>query len=332
MKNSQKGFVRLLFIMLVIVILLGGAYVYLDGKGYFSQNELKTFKSSGDQFSSYEFQYPKDWKVYQESPVLLYLTKGKDTFSGDIYQYISNPKNVLFSIGMSGVLANSEDLIKSVYKPIEIGTSEIGGNRIIWFTKRDTNEVSSKTNLLSKIYVLNTPYVGKRTISFNLVPYSAENSQENVKVLEGIVTSFKVKETEAGTIERQAREAKTTTVQGVKNDPDDVNLRAKDAMIRSAISSLRDIITAYWENNKKSYTGLCSNQEAQKLINVAREPGPTRCLAKTQSVMITVKLNLGDYYCISVKTNEYGIPLDERGDVTNKDYQSIFAKTTLSCK
>lgn len=330
MKNLQKGFVRLLLALLIIV-LFGGAYIYLDGKGYFSQNELKTFKSSGDKFGFYEFQYPNDWKVYQESPKNIYLSKGKDTFDGNVYQYISNPKNVLFSIGVSGELA-SEDLIKAVFKPIEIGTSEIEGNRIIWFIRRDTNEISAKTNLLTKVYVLNTPYVGKRTISFNLVPYSAENSQENIKVLENIIASFKVTETKVGTTERQAREAKTTTVQGVKNDSDNIHLKAKDAMIRSAISSLRDIMSAYWENNKKSYTGLCSNPEVQKMINVAREPGPTHCLAKAQSVMITAKLNLGDHYCISVKTDEYGIPLDERGDVTDKDYQSIFSKTTLSCK
>ncbi len=331
MKNNQKGFVRLLVIALVIVILFGGSYVYLDGKGYFSQNELKTFVSSGDQFGSYEFQYPNDWSVYKESSKNIYLSKGKDTFNGNVYQYISNPKNVLFGVGVSSEIANI-DLIKSVYKPTEIGTSEIGGNRIIWFVVRDTNEISAKTNLLTKVYVLNTPYVGKRTISFNLVPYSAENSQEKTKILEDMIASFKVTETKAGTMERQAREAKTTTVQGVKNDPDDVSLRAKDARIKSVISSLRDIISAYWENNKESYTGLCSNQEVQKLINEVREPGPTRCLAKAQSVMITAKLNLGDYYCISAKTDEYRIPLDERGDVTNKDYQSIFSKTTLSCK
>lgn len=332
MKNNQKGFVRFLVIILAIIVLLGAAYLYFGGKEYLSQNELKAFKSAGDQFGSYEFQYPNDWQVYSESSGILYLAKGTSNFDGNIYQYISNPKNVLIGMGMSSLLVDTEEMIKSIEKPVEIGTSQIGNNKIVWFTRKDPNEVSSKTNLLSKIYVLNTPYVGKRTITLSLVPYSAENSQEDIKVLENIITSFKVTETEAGTAERKAREAKTTTVQGVEKDPDSVSLRAKDAMIRRVISSLRDTIFVYWESNNKSYTGLCNNSEVQKLINAAREPGPTKCLAKARSVMITAKLNLGAHYCISVRTNEYEIPLDERGDVTDKDYQSIFTKTTLSCK
>lgn len=307
---------------IVVVVLLGGIFYFSD------KDEFKIFKSpqADSELSSYEFQYPKDWAVLQTSPTSIYLAKGKGAFDGNVNKYILNPKNTVISLVISDMLLNSEYVVRSAYKPIETGTTKVGNWETLWFTRKYT-EVQGGS-LTSKAYVLNTPYVGKRTIVFEVTPYSVETDQ----VVESVINSLTVTETEAGLKERQLRESKITTVQGVKNDPDDVGLRAKDAIIRNTLPHLRDIFFSYWEKDKGSYAGLCSNTEVQKLINAVGKPGPTKCLVKAKSVIVTAKLNLGGYYCVSMKNNEYGVPIDEMGDVSIGDYQNLFTKTALSCK
>ena len=339
MKNSQKGFATIPLIIVIIAVLTigGGVYYKVQKDKVPQESEYKspatsvktlTYDSSNlpNQFNFFTFQYPENWIIYEPRGGDVFLLKKEDGVTKNLSELSNDSRQVFIHISMQSKLINA-DVIKAVYKPIEVGTKKIGNQDIVWATLKNTNEESVRSGDLSITYVLNTPYVDKKSVVFSMTPYSADMSLD-IKVLENIIASYRVIETQKG------KEALSTSAKNNLNTKDTAGVvsEAKDGQIYALVAQTASNIMTYYTANKNSYVGACMDSKITKYISEIEENTNVRCLAKAQSWMLTAKVSSGKYKCLSAQNSVAGgSPIIQNTEVSAETYASLFNKEVLSC-
>lgn len=212
MKKLQKGFITpVLLILLALLVIGGGIYIYknkktetaVDTKQNFSNSiNLKSFNSSAlpHQDDFFEFKYPDNWEVYTRDADRVYLAKEKGLLPDKFYEDVISKQKNYIEINMSGD-NDTLETIKRIFNPSSISARKINGTDAIFFTWKGFE--NPKDNITS--YNLTSQYVNKNSITISLNSHSSQPSSSDIKDMEKIVETFKIIETEKGTMERKSQ-------------------------------------------------------------------------------------------------------------------------------
>ncbi len=190
-----------IFFFIAAMIVLGAAGFFYMNREMFAQkpsvqestavaSNLKTFDSSESTkgFDDITFTYPDTWKVALVSPNYVHLLPSEVELGTDPRATLESGQEVVISVYMTDVPATKE-IIASSYRGTDIQDAVIADKNLVKFT---LNQSINNGTLQRVAYVLTTPYRNKKSVMFALTTPNSESAVKDVKVLEGIIESFKI--------------------------------------------------------------------------------------------------------------------------------------------
>lgn len=276
MKNTQKGFVKAILLIIVLLAVGGGLYFVFYNKIITIQiNPLEsfTFTSSMELFS---IKYPTTWislrDVFRDS-------------SGFMVEIPSDANSRVSFFAMQDM--GGDGLNRLNIKPL-IKTKESFGKIDGYLT----DVYISEKHLGSKFYIINI----------------GQDEQTSAGIIAGVIINnpkLNITDSKYSKILDEAERAiRSITInknktQILKTMMDSAHIKEKNALIKSNLSNMRASAELYYDDNKDSYSGFCKSKYlkgVKEIENVTQTP--LICKDSEQDYVFSSALIDGGFWCV----------------------------------